>query len=182
MNIPPNQRIGQAIYNAIRTAHYDNSTDFISPAQIADRLFNIRDKELKKLLDEMSQTRFQFACYPADKPSCTAGQQPSYKEAMRLDSVRRHVYRRDEGKCQICKRPVDKSKAVFHHRIKRSEGGKDAYNNLELRCASCEVQFHRGGGFLGKKELVGYLARMSAKKTVKRQMDTSYARIQKRGC
>jgi len=40
--------------------------------------------------------------------------------------------------CEICGREGN----IGHHIVPRSKGGTDCYNNLEIRCSSCEQWAH----------------------------------------
>lgn len=53
------------------------------------------------------------------------------------ESVRREVWRRDEGKCVDC---GSRERLEFDHIIPLSKGGSNTTRNIELRCESCNRQ------------------------------------------
>lgn len=42
------------------------------------------------------------------------------------------IYRRQNGRCLACKREVDITRAVFHHRMPWEKGGKTTVENGEM--------------------------------------------------
>lgn len=58
---------------------------------------------------------------------------------------RRLIFRRDKGKCKICKKNLSfgKSNTQFHHLDKYREGGKTLLENGVLVCKKCHLnKFH----------------------------------------
>lgn len=50
---------------------------------------------------------------------------------------RRHVYIRDQYKCQYCGTPVTESTATLDHVTPISKGGKSTWTNLSTACKKC---------------------------------------------
>ena len=59
----------------------------------------------------------------------------------RNTDLRFECYKRDDGVCQICKRP--KVNLVAHHIIPLAEGGEDKLDNLIAICEDCEKKFYK---------------------------------------
>lgn len=66
--------------------------------------------------------------------------------------VRKEIFEERGSKCERCDQPLylykngkdtrGRSKAHFHHKIHRSEGGTDSKDNLLLTCWNCERSHH----------------------------------------
>lgn len=68
----------------------------------------------------------------------------------KYSKLRREIYERDEGQCVICGSPG----AHIHHIVFRSQGGKDAADNLVTLCGSCHEKAHgRGNGAFTQKSI-----------------------------
>ena len=69
--------------------------------------------------------------------------------------IRDYVYKRDKGKCRICRKPVSKQEAHVHHlwhrnssvpadlEVPRVKGNNHPYN-LILVCSECHATLHSG--------------------------------------
>ena len=64
-----------------------------------------------------------------------------YGKADRDADLRLECIKRDQGVCQICRRP--KINLIAHHVIPLSEGGEDSLDNLVTICKDCEREYYR---------------------------------------
>jgi len=75
-----------------------------------------------------------------------------------LDEMRPLVVARAHGLCQICR---EQPGTVVHHRLRRSQGGKNELSNLMLLCGPCHGVVHEfpatsfAQGYLLKREYGG---------------------------
>jgi RNA-directed DNA polymerase len=55
-----------------------------------------------------------------------------------------YLWQEQEGRCVVCGRPlrIEEEDCNIHHRIWRSHGGGNTYDNLELLHVNCHRQFH----------------------------------------
>ncbi len=56
----------------------------------------------------------------------------------KYSKLRREIYERDGGQCVLC----GGRGAHIHHIVFRSQGGKDAADNLVTLCGSCHEKAH----------------------------------------
>ncbi len=56
---------------------------------------------------------------------------------------RENVYARDNGRCQYCKRVVNRAEATHDHIIPRAHGGRTCWENIVIACVPCN---QRKGG------------------------------------
>jgi 5-methylcytosine-specific restriction endonuclease McrA len=56
---------------------------------------------------------------------------------------RENVFARDSGKCQYCRRPVNRAEATYDHIIPRAHGGRTCWENIVIACVPCN---QRKGG------------------------------------
>jgi hypothetical protein len=63
-----------------------------------------------------------------------------YGKADRDADLRLECIKRDQGVCQICKRP--KINLVAHHIVPLSDGGADSLDNLATVCKDCEREYY----------------------------------------
>ena len=62
-------------------------------------------------------------------------------DSTRNADLRMECYKRDDGVCQICRRP--KINLTAHHIIPLSEGGKDKLDNMLTICEDCEKKYYK---------------------------------------
>ena len=62
-------------------------------------------------------------------------------KADRDADLRLECIKRDQGVCQICKRP--KINLIAHHVIPLNDGGADSLDNLTTICKDCESEYYR---------------------------------------
>ena len=56
--------------------------------------------------------------------------------------LRQQVYDRAGGLCEVCRGPGDFRGLAIHHKVKRSQGGKDELINLILLCGRHHAEAH----------------------------------------
>jgi 5-methylcytosine-specific restriction endonuclease McrA len=64
-----------------------------------------------------------------------------YGKADRDADLRLECIKRDQGVCQICRRP--KVNLIAHHVIPLGKGGEDSLDNLVTICKDCEREYYR---------------------------------------
>lgn len=55
----------------------------------------------------------------------------------------KRVWETREHQCEDCGKPLHEAKVhMFHHRVKRSQGGKHTPENIRLVCYACHSAYH----------------------------------------
>jgi RNA-directed DNA polymerase len=88
----------------------------------------------------------QGAAHPFD-PGWNSYFEARLKRKM-LNALRGHtklltIWQRQQGRCPICKQPINKeTNWHLHHRLSKAQGGNDAVSNLEMLHPNCHRQVH----------------------------------------
>lgn len=52
-------------------------------------------------------------------------------------TLRRYIWKRDKGKCQVCLREITRDQYQCGHMVDRTHGGSDRLSNLVTMCGAC---------------------------------------------
>ncbi len=76
------------------------------------------------------------------------------------------VFSRQNGKCAICKKPLNPLSTHYDHKKEVSKGGKSTTDNLRAICANCHSQRH-------KEDKARELDKKKSRQSIRRQ-DNSF--------